>query len=254
MITERLEENRIYNEDCLDTLERMEDSLLDLTVTSPPYNVSLDYNTYDDNKKHDDYIEWLSEIFSMIYLKTKVGGRCVINIGDGKNGSVPTHSDIIQMMKEIGWIPMTTIIWDKCQTHSRTAWGSYKSPSCPSFPTPFEYILVFCKETRKLQWEGETDLTNNEFVRNSLAIWKFGTEHLQELGHPAAFPVELPKRCIRMFAYKNSLIYDPFMGSGTTAIAAYQYECRFIGSEISEEYCKIAESRIRPLLEQEKLF
>ena len=84
MLTERLEENRIYNEDCLDTLERMEDSLLDLTVTSPPYNVSLDYNTYDDNKKHDDYIEWLSEIFSMIYLKTKVGGRCVINIGDGK--------------------------------------------------------------------------------------------------------------------------------------------------------------------------
>lgn len=123
MLTERLEENRIYNEDCLDTLERMEDSLLDLTVTSPPYNVSLDYNTYDDNKKHDDYIEWLSEIFSMIYLKTKVGGRCVINIGDGKNGSVPTHSDIIQMMKEIGWIPMTTIIWDKCQTHSRTAWA-----------------------------------------------------------------------------------------------------------------------------------
>lgn len=190
-----MELNKIYQEDCRETLKRMDDGFIDLTVTSPPYNVNLGdnkfnknpYDLYNDNKEHKEYIGWLKIIFENVYQKTKSGGRCVINIGDGQNGRVPTHSDIIQMMTNIGWIPMTTIIWDKNNVSSRTAWGSFNSCSSPSFPTPFEYILVFAKEHRKLQWKGETDLTKEEFIPWSLAKWSFTGENLKRVGQPSCF-------------------------------------------------------------------
>lgn len=245
--------NKIYYESNLDTLDRMKDDFIDLTVTSPPYNVDLgnnkynknSYDLYNDNKDHQEYISWLKTIFSKIYQKTKKGGRCVINIGDGKNGAVPTHSDIIQMMVDIAWIPMVTIIWDKNNVSSRTAWGSFKSPSSPSFPTPFEYILAFAKENKKLQTKGETDLTNEEFVAWSLAKWTFTGENLKKVGHPAAFPIELPIRCLKMFSWVGSVIYDPFMGSGSTAIAAIRTNRNYIGSEISKDYVDLSEKRIQ---------
>jgi site-specific DNA-methyltransferase (adenine-specific) len=248
--------NRIYNEDCLTTLDKMDDGFLDLTVTSVPYNVDLGnnkfnknpYDLYVDNKEHIEYISWLKNIFLKIFYKTKSGGRCVINIGDGKNGAVPTHVDIVQFMKDIGWIPMTTIIWDKNNVSSRTAWGSWLSPSCPSFPTPFEYVLIFAKNTNKLQTKGETDLTKEEFINWSLAKWSFTGENLKKLGHPAAFPIELPKRCIKMLSWIDAVVYDPFMGSGTTALACKMFNRNFIGSEISKEYMELSERRIQEIL------
>lgn len=248
--------NRIYNEDCLTTLDKMDDGFLDLTVTSVPYNVDLGnnkfnknpYDLYVDNKEHIEYISWLKNIFLKIFYKTKSGGRCVINIGDGKNGAVPTHVDIVQFMKDIGWIPMTTIIWDKNNVSSRTAWGSWLSPSCPSFPTPFEYVLIFAKKTNKLQTKGETDLTKEEFINWSLAKWSFTGENLKKLGHPAAFPIELPKRCIKMLSWIDAVVYDPFMGSGTTALACKMFNRNFIGSEISKEYMELSERRIQEIL------
>ncbi len=247
-----MEVNKIYNEDNLVTLSRMDDNFLDLTITSPPYNVDLGnnkynktpYNLYKDNKEHSEYIKLLQTIFEKVYQKTKRGGRCVINIGDGKNGAVPTHSDIIQMMNGIGWIPMTTIIWNKKNVSARTAWGSFNSPSSPSFPCPFEYILIFAKENTKLQEKGETDLTKEEFIKNAYGIWEFATEKASKIGHPAPFPIELPTRLMKMLSWTNSVVYDPFMGSGTTAIAAVQNNRTYIGSEISKEYCNIANERI----------
>src|SRR5574344_955029 len=106
--------NKIYNEDCLETLKRFDDNFIDLTITSPPYNVNID------NNDHKEYINWLENIFKEIYNKTKNGGRCVINIGNGKNGKIPTQSDIIQFMSNIGWLPMAFIIWDKNTTSNRT--------------------------------------------------------------------------------------------------------------------------------------
>lgn len=231
----------------------MPENFLDLVVTSPPYNVDLGnnkyhknpYDLYNDNKEHQEYIRWLKSIFENLYPKLKTGGRLCINIGDGKNGAIPTSSDIIQACKEIGYIPMTHIIWNKFQIGSRTAWGSWLSPSSPSFPTQFEHILVFCKETNKLKERGETDLDRQEFIDWSLALWNFQPENKQKvIGHNAMFPIELPKRCIKMFSWINSLVYDPFMGAGTTALACKLNNRNFIGSEISREYCDITERRL----------
>ena len=255
-----IELNRVYEEDNIITLNRMPDNFLDLTVTSPPYNVDLGnnkynknpYDLYNDNKEHKDYLTYLDLVFSKIYLKTKSSGRCVINIGDGQNGRVPTHSDVIQLMVKIGWLPTANILWDKNNVSSRTAWGSFASPSSPSFPTPFEYILVFSKESRKLKDKGITDLTKEEFISWSLSKWTFTGENLKKLGHPAAFPLELPNRCIKMFSWIDAIVYDPFMGSGSTALSCLRNNRNFIGSEISSEYVKLSKKRISEFLEMNK--
>lgn len=242
--------------DCFKGISYIDDAILDLVITSPPYNVDLGnnkyhktpYTLYNDNRDHKEYLSWLEEIFNtIIYPKLKTGGRVVINIGDGENGSIPTHSDIIQFMSK-KYIPMTTIVWNKHHCGSRTAWGSFCSPSSPSFPTQFEYILVFCKETKKLQYVGETDLSRDEFISWSNSLWDFSPQiNQKEIGHPAMFPVELVKRCLKMFSYKGALVLDPFIGSGTTAVASIELNRKYIGFEISKEYVDIANKRISDL-------
>lgn len=251
-----LETNTIYCGDCLDLIPQLDDRTIDLVVTSPPYNVDLGnnkyhkspYDLYNDNKEHKEYISFLEEVFRRIYPKMKTGGRVCINIGDGCNGAIPTASDISQCMRGLTYIPTTHIVWEKGQCGARTAWGSFMSPSCPSFPTPFEHILVFCKENNKLQEKGETDLTKQEFIDWSLALWRFLPETKQtEIGHNAMFPVELPTRCIKMLSYVGALVLDPFSGAGTTALAAKMLKRNYIGFELSETYCGIARKRIREM-------
>lgn len=257
MNTSVLQYNQIYNMDCLEGITLLLDDSLDLVVTSPPYNVDLGnnkynknpYDIYNDNREHREYLHWLKDIFALIYYKLKVGGRVVINVGDGKNGAVPTSSDIISFMcSDLDYIPMAHIIWNKNSVGNRTAWGSFCSLSCPSFPTPFEHILVFCKESKKLQDKGETDLTKEEFIEWSNSMWTFAPEkNMKKIGHPAVFPEELVKRCVKMFSWKDALVLDPFMGSGTTAKVAQSLGRRFIGFEISAEYCDIAKARLNPM-------
>lgn len=236
----------LYCERAEDTIrDRISNNSLNLIITSPPYNVklgskkhhkSIGYDVYIDDKPYSEYILWLESIFSTLYCKLTVGGRVVINIGDGKNGAIPTSSDIIQFMKNIGYLCFAHIIWNKNQTNPRTAWGSWLSPKQPSFPTPFEHILVFSKESLNLNRKGETDLTREEFVKFSLGLWSFPGISKKKTGHPASFPEELPYRCIKMFSYIGDIIYDPFAGIGTTLKVADNLKRLSIGSEISQEY------------------
>jgi len=244
-----METNIIFNEDCVNTLDRMEDNVIDLTITSPPYNVDMAYNTYKDNKEYSNYLQWLKGIFTKLHTKTKSGGRCVINIGDQQNGRIPVHSDIIQMMKGIGWLPFANIIWDKNTISRRTSWGSWLSPSAPCFPITFEYIMVFAKDSLKLQHKGETDLTKEEFIKWSLAKWTIIGESSKKVNHPAAFPLEIPTRCIKMLSYKSAIVYDPFSGSGTTCLAAKILGRQFIGSEIDKVYYENSQNRIGNMLD-----
>lgn len=233
----------------------LEDNSVDLVITSPPYNVDLgnnkynknSYNLYNDNMEHKEYILWLKDIFEKLYPKLKSGGRVCINIGDGQNGRIPTHSDIIQFMShDLGYIPFTTIIWRKSQIGNRTSWGSWLSPSCPSFPTPFEYILIFAKETKTLQKKGETDLTDEEFKKWAFAEWSMVPEtRMQDYGHPAMFPEELPYRLMKMLSWKDALVVDPFNGCGTTAIVSKMTGRNYIGFELSEEYCEKTKKRLK---------
>lgn len=240
---------KLYHNDCLDVIDCLENDSIDLVITSPPYNVNLgknkhnknSYDLYNDNKEHADYISWLQSIFSNLYPKLKKGSRLCINIGDGKNGKIPTHSDIIQFMTKIGYLPYANIIWNKGQVGNRFAWGSWMSPSSPSFVKPYEFILIFAKESNKLQAKGETDLEKQEFIDWSLSLWNIKPEtQMKKIGHPAMMPVEIPKRLIKMLSWKDATVFDPFNGAGTTGLACQQLGRKYIGAEISEDYCQIS--------------
>ncbi|MFW6009166.1 MAG: DNA-methyltransferase, partial [archaeon] len=141
---------------------------------------------------------------------------------------------------------LTNIIWQKSQISNRCSWGSFASPSAPSFPTPFEYIMIFSKETKTLQEKKETDITKEEFIKWSLALWKFPPEtNMKKIKHPAAFPIEMPMRLIKMLSWVGCTVLDPFSGSGTTGQACMETNRNYIGIEMSEEYHNIAAKRLK---------
>jgi len=246
--------NQIICDNSKNIIPELQDKSIDLVITSPPYNIDLGnnkynknpYDIYKDNISHNDFIKNLKEIFSKLYPKMKIGGRIAINISNGKNGKIPTVSDTIQMMtKDLEYLPFSIIVWDKQQTSNRAAWGSFLSPSSPSFPSPFEFILIFSKESLKLQEKGETDLTKEEFVEWAYGIWKFKPEtKMKRFNHPAMFPEELPKRLIKMLSWTNTTVLDPFNGAGTTTKVAKDLNRQYIGIDISEKYCKTARDRL----------
>ncbi len=252
----------LYNGKAEEVIPKLENNSIDLVITSPPYNVDLGnnkynknpYDLYNDNKDHKNYIIWLKTIFQSLYPKLKKGSRICVNVGDGRHGKIPTHSDIIQfMVSDLKYILMATIIWEKNQVGNRLSWGSFCSPSSPCFPTPFEFILVFSKETTKLQTSGQSTLHSKNFIDWAYSLWKFAPEkNMEDYGHPAVFPVELPYRLINMLSWKDALVLDPFNGAGTTGVACEMSGRNYIGIEISKKYCDITVNRIkntRPLSE-----
>jgi len=224
------------------------DDSIDIVITSPPYNVSLGdnkhkkdaYDTYEDNMPYEDYLIWMDKLFTECHRVLKPGGRICINIGDGANGSIPTHADFtVRMRDRAGFVPMTTIVWDKNQIGASTAWGSYQSPSCPSFPTQFEFIIVMGKETK--YHEGDKDkisVGGKEFQRNSRALWTFPpeTQMMKLYDHPAMFPKELPRRLIQQLTYEDDIVLDTFSGAGTTCTVAKELKRRYVGIEMSQKY------------------
>lgn len=199
-------------------------------------------------------MEWLYGIFKNLKDKMVTGGRVCINIGDKKNGSIPTHSDIIQfMIHDLNYLMKTVIIWNKHQLGNRLSWGSFMSPKNPSFPTPFEYILVFCNDSQsKVGNKEDITVTREEFICNSLSSWSFAPEsQMNKLyNHPAMFPIELPYRLIQQLSYKNDIVLDIFSGMGTTCLAAAMLQRRWIGFELSEQYTTKSMERIRQYTDQ----
>lgn len=240
----------IYLGDCRDKIPKIKKESVNLIITSPPYNVDLGnnkynkkgYDIYKDNKSYGKYMKFLLEVFDQCYQVLTKDGRLAINIGDGKNGQIPTTAYLTVALKKMGYNPFGHIIWNKKHTSNRAAWGSFMSPSCPSFPTPFEHILLFTKE-KKLSRKGKTDLTKEEFVSWATSLWEFKPDTNSK--HPAAFPLELPVRLIKMLSYIGDTVFDPFAGSGTTLVAAKQLNRKYIGIELSELYYNEMKDRLK---------
>jgi DNA modification methylase len=159
------------------------------------------------------------------------------------------------MVHNLGYLPMATIILDKGNVSNRLAWRTFQSPNNPSLPSPIEYILVYSKESLSLQENGETDITREEFIKWSLAKWVFPKTEYTECSfvinnkiHPAPFPIELPRRLIKMFSWKNATVLDPFAGTGTTLVASKRLGRNYIGIEIFPGYCEYAKHRLKTLL------
>lgn len=238
--------NQIICADALTALKHIGNETVDIVLTSPPYNFNMKYDEHDDKSESSNYLTTLVTIFDECIRVLKSGGRLIINIQPNYKEYYPTHHAITAAMIDRGLIWRGEIVWLKNNLKKLTAWGSWKSPSCPYLSYPFEFIEVFSKETLKHSGDKENiDITKNEFIEYVNGHWSIAPEtRMKKFNHPAMFPEELAKRCIKLFSYKNDLVLDPFNGAGTTTFAANLLERKYIGIDISETYCEIAKERI----------
>lgn len=236
----------IFNENFLESKSVDRDSV-DLIVTSPPYNVDLSYRSYDDELTYEDYLDFSGEYLKKCFHVAKPEGRFCLNIPLDKNkgGQQSVCADITTIAKKVGWRYHSTIIWNEQNISRRTAWGSWLSASAPFVIAPVEVIVILYKDKwKKTGGTKKSDITKGEFLEWTNGVWNFSGESKRRIGHPAPFPVQLPRRCIKLFSFVDDLVLDPFLGSGTTLVACGQTQRRGIGFEVDSHYCKIAENRI----------
>ncbi|MHA1686052.1 MAG: DNA-methyltransferase [Candidatus Heimdallarchaeaceae archaeon] len=234
----------IINDDFLKA-DLLEDSI-DLIVTSPPYNIGIEYNSHNDAIYYQDYLEWTEKWLVKALKLVKSDGRMCLNIPLDKNkgGQQSIYADITYLAKKVGWKYHSTIIWNEGNISRRTAWGSWLSASAPYVIAPVETIVVFYKDSWKKKRKGDSDITKEEFIDWTNGLWSFSGESKKKIGHPAPFPIELPKRCIKLFSYSSDVVLDPFLGSGTTVIVAHMLKRKAIGVEIDKKYFELAIKRI----------
>jgi DNA modification methylase len=237
---------KIINDNVL-TTKYISNKSIDLIVTSPPYNVDIEYNSHNDKLSYRDYLNfsknWLSRCFEWL----KDDGRFCLNIPLDKNkgGQQSVGADLTTIAKDIGFKYHSTVVWNEGNISRRTAWGSWLSASAPYVIAPVELIVILYKKTwKKTSGSRESDITKEEFMGWTNGLWTFSGESKKKIGHPAPFPVELPRRCIKLFSFVRDTILDPFMGSGSTLIAAYLSKRKGIGVEIDKNYCELAKQRL----------
>jgi site-specific DNA-methyltransferase (adenine-specific) len=239
-----LELDQIFNESC-HNMYRIPDKSVPLTVTSPPYRVGKSYESPDWNLR--DYLDFILAVLTEVYRVTVDGGRVVINIANtGRSPYIPMTTYYTNIMEKIGFLHRGIIIWDKgASAGKKTSWGSWLSAANPSLRDINEFILCFSKGGMAREDNGESDLTRDEFLSYTESIWRIRTESAIKIGHPAPYPVELPYRAIKLYSFKNDVVLDPFMGSGSTAIAALKAGRHYLGYELNADYIQIAKRRIQ---------
>ncbi|HOV31733.1 MAG TPA: site-specific DNA-methyltransferase [Candidatus Hydrogenedens sp.] len=239
-------EIKIYNDDFLN-FNLIEDKSIDLIVTSPPYNLDVKYNSYDDKMPYYIYLEFTQKWLEKAYKLLKDDGRFCLNIPLDKNkdGQQSIYADIVTIAKKIGFNYHSTIVWNEQNISRRTAWGSWLSASSPYVIAPVEMIVVLYKKNwKKLSGSKKSDILKKEFIEWTNGVWTFVGESKRRINHPAPFPIELPRRCIKLFTFVGDVVLDPFLGSGTTLMACSLTGRKGIGVEIDENYCEIAKQRL----------
>ena len=234
--------NIIFNKSA-ENMDDLIDNCVSLTVTSPPYNVG---KLSDNNLSDEDYWKLMRQCFKEVYRVTESGGRLVLNVANlGRKPYIPFSNMFTDLMLDLGFLMRGEIIWQKSKgANANFAWGSWLSASNPVIRDIHEYCLVFSKEGMSKGSKGKSTIEKDEFMESTLSIWNINPARAKKIGHPAPFPVELAERFINLYSYEKDLILDPFIGSGTTALAASKLKRNYIGYEVNAEYCKLAEKRL----------
>lgn len=252
-------------------LQTMPSNFVDIIITSPPYNVAHKYENYDDDLEFSEYLKAMKSIFTQCFRVLKSGGRLCVNVPfavkNKENKSVRFLSVyIMQILNEIGFVEFELISWHKGKDikhfqGNNTAWGSWKSPSCPSFRPLGEAVLVFYKDKREHRGEAKNiDITGDEFKSWTKNLWYFdkdknqifenllcASNNAKKDAHPAPYPEELIEKLLKIYSYEKDIVLDPFNGTGTTSVVACKLNRAFIGIELSKKYCQIALQRLNGL-------
>lgn len=232
-------------------MQAIEDGSVHLIVTSPPYNVGM---AYEDKLPFVEFRKFLQRVWKECHRVLVDGGRIAINVGNtGRRPYIPLAAYITVDMLNMGYLMRGDIIWNKsASAHKKTSWGSWMSASNPYLRDLHEYIIVFGKSSLGRKDKGESTMSRDDFLVYTESVWNMHTASAKHVGHPAPFPVELPYRLINFYSYRGDVILDPFMGSGTTAIAAEELDRLWIGYACNKSYielanCRIEKSRIKQL-------
>jgi len=232
-----------------ENMEELPGNSVHLMVTSPPYNVGKEY---DENLTLQEYRQFLKQVWKEVYRTLVPGGRACINIANlGRKPYIPLHAFIVEDMLALDFLMRGEIIWNKASSSSpSTAWGSWLSAANPTLRDIHEYILVFSKGMfrRGKTPRRRSTISKEEFLEFTKSVWTFPAEPAHVVGHPAPFPIELPYRLIQLYTFEEEVILDPFIGSGQAAIAAIKTDRHYVGYDVSEEYVKLAERRIKEFL------
>jgi len=210
-----------------ENMYELPDNSVHLMITSPPYNVTKEY---DQNLTLQQYLQMIENVMRETYRVLINGGRACINIANvGRKPYIPLSDYIGRIMTEIGFNNRGQIIWDKAASAGGScAWGSWQSASNPSLRDVHEYILIYSKGNLNRK-KGIDTIRKEDFLEWTKSIWKMNTESAKRVKHPAPFPEELPHRLINLYSFQNDIVLDPFMGSGTTAVAALKNKRKYVG-------------------------
>lgn len=245
--------DRVIRGDVLDELTKVPSSSIHMVITSPPYNVGIEYSDYDDKRQYAEYRYWLSEVWKECFRVLKRGGRLALEVAPtGIAEFVPLHHDLSRDLRAAKFAHRAEILWAKQNMSApRTAWGSWTNPSHPHIIPSWEYVEMFHKESWKLEGDPRTiDIQPEDFRDWSDGVWEIRPDTKRIVGHPAPFPEELIRRLILFFTYRGNTVMDPFGGTGTVAAVAKRIGRRFIHIDHSEKYCAAATARLLRVVEE----
>jgi site-specific DNA-methyltransferase (adenine-specific) len=275
-----LETNKIINGDCVKVMASLPESCVDLIVTSPPYNVGIDYDTHDDRQSMEDYWQFTKDWLSESYRILKDDGRIAVNIPyevnvQDRGGRILFMSEFYQIMKNLGFKFFGLVDLNEQSPHrsKTTAWGSWMSPSAPYIYNPKECVILGYKKNHikkvkgEPQWKGElVDLEQEdgtikqkmmyqeedkkEFMSLVYGQWEYFADTKQQT--KATFSMDIPMKAIKILTYRNDLVLDPFTGSGTSLVAAEVSGRRWLGIELSESYTKVAKDRVQHFIDKNR--
>lgn len=243
------------------TDDMVADRSVALMVTSPPYFAGKEYETDlaagHVPSSYVEYLEMLTDAFAVCLRKLEPGGRMAINVANlGRKPYRSLSADVIAILQDdLGMLMRGEVVWQKAKgAGGSCAWGSFRSPQNPVLRDVTERVIIASKGrfdralTRsRREMEGRPHLPTiptDEFLEATLDIWEIPSESARRIGHPAPFPVALPRRLIELYTYEGDLILDPFIGSGTTAVAAVRTGRRYVGVETDPGYVELAMARI----------
>ena len=245
----------VHCRDSRDVSKVLPANSVDLVVTSPPYFVGKDYEIIAAGGNdaipttYFDYLKMLHEVLAECVKVLKPGGRVVINVANlGRKPYRDLEADVVKILQDdLGLLLRGNVVWKKgAGAGGNCAWGSWCSASNPVLRDLTERVIVASKGRFDLVNPAQqpSTMTADEFMSATLDVWEIAPESAHQVGHPAPFPLQLPRRIIELYSFADGVILDPFAGSGTTMAAAVRSGRRGIGFELDPGFCKLAQDRI----------